>query len=88
MDFDDIIFSYNNNLALYLIAYLITDNNGITYIYEHKFRLTTPEAFNNTLTSNVYSVLGNTGLSTSYSENIDSGLVVPSDRGPFFRKLR
>lgn len=88
IDFGEVIFSYNNNLDLYLIAYLVTDSNGIASLYEHKFRLINDTVFNNTLTSNVYSVLGGLELATSYSESVDSGFVVPSDRGPFFRKLR
>ena len=86
-DFGKIIFSYNNNLDLYLIAYLITDNNGISYIYEHKFKLSSDEAFNNTLVSNVYSIIGGTTAKTEYNEKIDSGLVTPSGSSRFFIPL-
>ena len=86
-DFGKIIFTYNNNLGLYLIAYLITDNNGISYIYEHKFKLSSDEAFNNTLVSNVYSIIGGTTAKTEYNEKIDSGLVTPSGSSRFFISL-
>ena len=87
VDFEKIIFSYNNNLDLYLIAYLITDSNGVTYIYEHKFRLITDKIFNNTIESNVYSIVGDEEMKSEYNEKIDSGLVVPINSSRFFVPL-
>ena len=87
IDFGKVIFSYNNNLDLYLIAYLITDNNGISYLYEHKFRIISDKIFNNTLESNVYSIIGGDDMKSEYNEYIDSGLVVPTDAEPFFSQL-
>ena len=87
VDFGKVIFSYNNNLDLYLIAYLITDNNGIAYLYEHKFRLVSEQVFNNTLVSNVYSIIGSDEVLSEYNEHINGGLIVPPDSLPFFREL-
>lgn len=56
IDFGHIVLSYNNNLDTYLVAYLINDSNGAPNLYEHKFRITTKEMFNKTLTSTLYSL--------------------------------
>lgn len=88
IDFGKIIFTYNNNLDLYLIAYLITDNNGISYLYEHKFRLISDEIFNKTLTSNVYSIIGDDEMKSEYNEKINSGLVTPADADRFFVEIK
>lgn len=87
-DFGKIIFTYNNNLDLYLIAYMITDNNGIAYLYEHKFRLISNEIFNNTLVSNVYSVVGGGTMKSEYNEKIDSGLITPAGSTRFFSEIK
>ena len=87
VDFGKVVFSYNNNLDLYLIAYLLTDTSGIAYLYEHKFRLISDTVFNNTLVTNIYSITGGDDLITTYNEHIAGGLVVPSTSQPFFRKI-
>lgn len=87
-DFGEIIFSYNNNLDLYLIAYLITDMNGIAYLYEHKFRLISDKIFNNTLSSNVYSIMGESETVSEYNEYLTTGLIVPTNATRFFRVLQ
>lgn len=49
--FNDYVFSYNNQLDMYLIAYSLNDLNGNTYFYQHQFRLFDEERFNSTLVS-------------------------------------
>ena len=50
---NNFIFSYNSNLKLYLIAYLI-NNTTKPYLYQHIFKMETSEQFINTLTSEVF----------------------------------
>lgn len=49
----DFIFSYNNELDIYLLTYLLS-TNSIPYIYEHTFRLYNDERFLLSLKSNVF----------------------------------
>lgn len=51
---DNIVFSYNKELDLYLLVYLQKDNLNNPYIYQHKFRLYNKSRFYNTLESEVY----------------------------------
>lgn len=88
VDFDRVIFSYNNNLGLYLLAYLITDNNGLPHIYEHKFRMITTDVFNKSLTTNVYGIgEEDDGNFTVYNEGIESGFSTAKDKSYFFKKV-
>ena len=49
--FNEYVFSYNNELDIYLLAYSLNDLNGNTYFYQHQFRLYDSERFYNTLKS-------------------------------------
>lgn len=78
-------FTYNNNLNLYLIAYIYTDSNAMPQIFEHKFKIGSNEVFNRSLKSNVYSVGGADETTTIYNENIDSGITTSKDPDmPYF----
>lgn len=47
-------FSYNNNLNLYLISYILNDGSNTPYIYQHTFRLFDADLFKSSLESCVY----------------------------------
>lgn len=47
--FDDYVFSYNNELDVYLIAYILKDKANNAYFYKHQFRLYDELRFQNTL---------------------------------------
>ena len=49
---EDIIFSYNNELDTYILAYLL-NNNSKCFIYQHQFRIFNKSRFYNTLKSDV-----------------------------------
>lgn len=89
IDFGRIVFSFNNNLNLHLLAYLITDNNGLPHIYEHKFKITTSQIFNNTLKTNVYSVIPDESENQHdyYNQRPTSGSTANPDGSYFFRPL-
>lgn len=70
----NIAFSYNNNLNLYLLAYIYTDLNGLPSIYEHKFKLGSNEVFNRTIMTNLYTVGVSPDSRTMYNEGIISGM--------------
>lgn len=55
-EYGDLGFSYNSALGTFLISYVIMDTNGTPYIYEHKFKLTSLEDFESSLTTNVYTL--------------------------------
>lgn len=57
-DINDISFSYNSKIGLYLISYTVNDLNGTPYVYEHKFKLGNIDTFTETLISKVYSLKG------------------------------
>ena len=54
--FGQIGFSYNSALGTYLISYVVIDWNGTPYLYEHKFRMTSLEDFESSLSTNVYTL--------------------------------
>ncbi|MBQ7820525.1 MAG: hypothetical protein IJ341_12625 [Bacteroidales bacterium] len=49
---DNFILTYNNNLDIYLLTYLL-NNTGYPYIYQHQFKLFNKERFYKTLQSDV-----------------------------------
>ena len=55
----EVMFTHNSALGSYLISFVIMDNNGTPYLYEFKFKLSSLEDFESSLTTNVYT-LGNT----------------------------
>jgi hypothetical protein len=57
-DINDISFSYNSKIGLYLISFTVNDLNGTPYVYEHKFKLGDIDTFTETLISKVYSLKG------------------------------
>ena len=57
-DINDISFSYNSKIGLYLISYTVNDLNDTPYVYEHKFKLGDIDTFTETLISKVYSLKG------------------------------
>lgn len=78
-------FTYNNNLNLYLIAYIYTDSNGLPQVFEHRFKIGSNELFNRSLVSNMYSVTGSEEAVTIYNEYIDSGITTSDDKQmPYF----
>lgn len=83
----DFIFTYNNNLDTYLIAYLLNDNSSYPYLYEHTFRLYNKSRFYNTLKSTVYYNI-NESSSTRYNlfnPTIDTSAVINQE--PFFIQI-
>ena len=83
----DFIFTYNNNLDTYLIAYLLNDNSNYPYLYEHTFRLYNKTRFYNTLKSTVYYNINET---TSirynlYNPTIDTTAMINQE--PFFIQI-
>ena len=77
---NDVTFSYNNNLQLYLIAYSLQDNNGTPFLYQHKFKLGDIDTFNDTLKSRVFSMI-NTGADYKWNDKLDAKSinVIPSN---------
>lgn len=75
-DFTSFVFTYNNDLDVYLIAYLLNDNSDHPTLYEHKFRLFNKERFYKTLTTSVYSNVNdkinifNIDLETSFNNDL------------------
>ena len=57
-------FTFNSALGTYLLSYVLIDNNGTPYIYEHKFKITSLEDFESSLKTNVYTL-----KSLSYDED-------------------
>jgi hypothetical protein len=49
-------FTYNSALGTYLITYVLTDGNGTPYLYEHKFKMTSLEVFESSLSTNIYTL--------------------------------
>lgn len=87
INFGKIVLSYNNNLDMFLIAYLINDSTGNPHLYEHKFRITTNDLFNKSLVSTEYA----TSVSAIHHEIFDEDLKNPvatiSGETSFFRPL-
>lgn len=52
----EVVFSFNSALGTYLISYVVMDLNGTPYIYEHKFKISSNEDFESSLTTNVYTL--------------------------------
>ena len=52
----DVVFSYNSSLGLFLISYCYIDSNSTPYIFEHKFKLDTMQYFCGSLVSSVYTI--------------------------------
>lgn len=52
----EVAFSFNSALGTYLISYIVMDLNGTPYIYEHKFKISSNEDFESSLTTNVYTL--------------------------------
>lgn len=67
---NDISFSYNSSIGLYLISFSINDLNGTPYIYEHKFKLGDINVFVETLVSKVYTLKGDDGESYKWNDKI------------------
>ena len=64
-------FSYNSNLGLYLLSFILFDKNETPYIHEHKFKLIDLDNFNASLVSNVYT-LKNEGDSYKWNDNVSA----------------
>jgi hypothetical protein len=56
---------------MYLLSFLILDNNGTPYIHEHKFKLDNLVTFNDTLVSNVYTLKAE-GDSYKWNNKVDA----------------
>lgn len=70
-DLKKVSFTYNSNLGMYLLSFLILDNNGTPYIHEHKFKLDNLVTFNDTLVSNVYTLKAE-GDSYKWNNKVDA----------------
>lgn len=71
---NDFIFTYNNDLKLYLISYLI-NNNGKPYLYQHIFKMENGERFIDTLDSKVFYIFeqkDETSEITIFNESLSS----------------
>ena len=55
-NFGQLVFSYNSALGTYLISYILMDENGTPYIYEHKFKMTSLIDFESSLKTNIYTL--------------------------------
>lgn len=53
---DQIAFSYNSSLGVWLISFIIVDRNETPYVFEHKFKLDNLEYFDGSLISSIYTV--------------------------------
>ena len=85
---DDFVFTYNNNLDTYLIAYLLNDNSNYPYLYEHKFRLYNKSRFYNTLKTVVYSNINENDIinrKNLFNPTIDTSS--NPNQEPFFVKI-
>lgn len=65
----DVIFTYNNELEIYLLAYLL-NNNGSPYLYQHQFKMFSPERFWKTLESSVTFNYNNKDIKYIFNEVI------------------
>ena len=74
-DINDISFSYNSKIGLYLISYTVNDLNGTPYVYEHKFKLGNIDTFTETLTSKVYSLKGGDDESFKWNDALKASEV-------------
>ena len=54
--YGELAFTYNSALGTYLISYVLMDESGTPYIYEHKFKMTSLEDFESSLKTNVYTL--------------------------------
>ena len=79
-DLKKVSFSYNSNLGIYLLSFIVFDNNATPYIHEHKFKLGDLETFNASLVSNVYTLKGE-GDSYKWNDAIDvtSASTIPNN---------
>lgn len=68
---DDFVFTYNNNLDIYLLSYMFM-TNGSPYIYEHQFKLYNNERFEKTLKSCVYYEKDNKSQTYLYNKTLTS----------------
>lgn len=78
---EQVAFSYNSTLGLWLISFVLKDRNETPYIIQHKFKLDNLEYFDGSLKSNVYTiknVLDQTSgqvddIHSIYNETTDGG---------------
>ena len=86
---ENVSFTFNSNLGIYLLAYIIYDMNGTPYIYEHKFKITDNQTFNDSMVTNLYtikSVVNDNGeiigYNYVYNSNINGGTktTIPFDQ--------
>ena len=70
-------FTYNSALGTYLITYVLTDGNGTPYLYEHKFKMTSLEVFESSLSTNIYTLkeLKDGDVYWTYNANLGGGSV-------------
>lgn len=76
-------FTYNSNLGIYLVAFVIYDMNGTPYIHEYKFKMIDLETFHDSLVSNVYTIKNITNeqgdvVDVSYRYNSDLDATISS----------
>ena len=54
--FEEVGFSYNSSIGIFLLSFVAYDNNDTPYMYEYKFKINTLEDFNDSLISSVYTI--------------------------------
>ena len=81
IDLKKVSFTYNSSLGMYLLSFIIFDNNTTPYIHEHKFKLDDLDTFNASLVSNVYT-LKNEGDSYKWNNEVHATNVatIPNNR--------
>lgn len=52
----NVAFSYNSSMKVFLLSFVIRDNNGTPYIYEYKFKCDTVDYFLGSLNSSIYTI--------------------------------
>ena len=56
IDLGNVSFTHNASLGLFLLSFMINDDNGSPFIYEYKFKISNIDTFHDTIESNVYSI--------------------------------
>ena len=68
----NVSFTHNASLGVFLLSFVINDDNGSPFIYEYKFKISNIDTFHDTLISNVYSIGGSNTEHFVESRHLDS----------------
>ena len=72
IDLGNVSFTHNASLGVFLLSFVINDDNGSPFIYEYKFKISNIDTFHDTLISNVYSIGGSNTEHFVESRHLDS----------------